>query len=191
MRKTTKKVLTVTSYLAIFIAVITGGIQIYDRLIASPNIEIFNKYIYLTYSNSDTGLKDFLKSNNGKVVYIDNFIDTSLAIEEHRIVEKRCEVDIDAIIKKEINNIPLALPFYKDINNLVCSKNYLVLNMRENTTYEHSAGGTGLVMVRFRGFFEISTTYHSGPSIFYHLKETEVPFDLRNIITKKSNPTGF
>lgn len=184
MKEKIKKAITIAGYLGAFIAVITGLVQIYDRFVAGPNIEVFKEYIYLTYSNSDTGLIDFLERNNGKVVYIDNFIDTSLAIEEHSTVEEQCGVDIDAIIGKKIDGVPLVLPVYKNIDELICSGNYLVLNMGENTIYEYSAGGTGMVMIRFRGFFEISTTYHSGPSIYYHLKEVEVPFEVKNKVTQ-------
>lgn len=181
MKDRIKRAATIAGYFGVFIAVVTALFQIYDRYISSPDIEVFEEYIYLTSSNSDTGLIEFLARNNGKVVYVDTFIDTSMAIEEHSIVEEQCGVDIDAVVAKEIIGVPLALPVYENIDDLICTGNYLVLDIGGNTTYEYSAGGTGIVMVRFKGFFEISTTYHSGPSIHHHLKEVDVPFEAKGL----------
>ncbi|WP_027251977.1 hypothetical protein [Photobacterium halotolerans] len=185
MAEKIKKAVTVAGYIGAFIAVITGVVQIYDRFVAKPDIEIFNKNINLTYDNSDSGLIGFLARNDGKTVFIDNYIDTSMAIEEHQIIEERCALDIDAVINKQILGTPIHLPVYDNIENFICAGQYLVLNLGEDTTYQYSAGGTGIVMIKFKGFFEVSLTYHSGPSIYYHLKEVTVPFEVRNKLSAK------
>lgn len=134
----------------------------------------------MTYDNSDAGLIEFFKRNDGRAVFIDGYIDTSLAFEDHWIVEDKCGLDIDAIVKQEILGIPLNLPLYDKIEDFICVGHYLVLHLGDNTTYQYSACGTGMVMIRFKGFFNVSLTYHSGPSIYYHLKEVDVPFEVRN-----------
>lgn len=103
-------------------------VQIYDRL-SKPKIKVFKEAVYLTDTNIDTRLIDFLKRNDGKTVYIDNLIDASLATEENWIVEKQCGVDIDSVVKKKIKNTPLLLPDFRNIDNLICVGNYLVLDM--------------------------------------------------------------
>lgn len=180
MKERTKQAVSIVGYFGVFLAVITVFFQLYDRLISTPSIEVFEKNIYLTSSNSGTGLIEFLARNDEKIIYADTFIDTSMAIEEHSIVEEQCGVDIEAVVAKDIIGVPLTLPVYENIDDLVCTGNSLVLDIGENTTYEYSSGGTGIVMVRFKGFFEISTTDHPGPSIHYHLKEVEVPCEINN-----------
>lgn len=177
--KNTKKIFAV---LLMVIGAILSVTQLKDRFFNDPEIEVFKENIYLTDTNIDTGLIDFLKRNDGKTVYIDNFIDTSLATEENWVIEKQCGVDIDSIVEKKVEDTPLLLPVFTDINSLVCTGNYLVLDIGKNTTYKYSAGGTGVVMVRFKGFFEVSTTFYSGPSTYYHLKEVEVPYEVREKI---------
>lgn len=142
-------------------------------------IEAFVENIHLTSSNSDTGLLAFLERNEGKIVFIDNLIDASMSIEENAIVQAQCGVDIDAVMAQEIDDFPLLLPTYESLDELVCGPYFLVLDLGERTTYEYGSGGTGIVTVRFRGFFELITTGHAGPSIYYHLKEVDVPFDIR------------
>lgn len=142
-------------------------------------IEAFRENIYLTSSNTDTGLLAFLERNEGKIVFIDNLIDTSMSIEENAIVQEQCGVDIDAVTAREIDDFPLLLPTYDSLDELVCGPHFLVLDLGERTTWEYGSGGTGIVTVRFRGFFELISTGHSGPSIYYHLKEVDVPFGIR------------
>ncbi|ELB2051511.1 hypothetical protein CGH94_23615 [Vibrio parahaemolyticus] len=185
MREKIKKVVAVAGYIGAVIAVITGGVQIYDRFFAKPDIETFSQNINLTYDNSDTGLIEFLDRNEGKTVFIDGYIDTSLAIKDHQVVEEKCGLDIDAVINREILGTPLNLPLYDNVEEFICAGHYLVLNLGDNTTYQYSAGGTGMVMIRFKGFFDVSLTYHSGPSIYYHLKEVDVPFEVKNKMSTK------
>ncbi|GGP54600.1 hypothetical protein [Shewanella saliphila] len=165
--------------LGLLITSMAGAIQIYDRFLARSSIEVFKQPISLTASNSDSGVIAFLQRNNDKIVYIDNVLDSSLATQEHALVQAQCQVDIDAILSQDIVNVPLLLPIYDHIDELICSGHYLVLTMTDNTTYEYSAGGTGIAMIRFKGFFEITTTYHSGPSVYFHLKEIDVPFNVK------------
>ena len=178
IREYVKNFFALIGILATLLGLAYTVIELYDRF-SIPNIEIFENDIYLTSTNSNTGLIKFLESNNGKTVYIDNFIDASLVFEENSIVEEQCGIDIDAIVKDNIEKIPIPLPIYENISNLNCFSNNLVLDIGENTVYEPSYGGTGIVTVRFKGFFEISKTYHSGPSNYYHLKEVEVPYEVR------------
>lgn len=182
---TLKNTIVIACYLVILSAAFFGLAQLYHRYIAPPNIAIFKHPIYLTASNAETGLIAFLETNDGKIVYIDNFIDTSLATEEHTMVEEQCGVDVDAVLENKIAGTPLLLPVYDNINTLVCGGHYMVLNMNDNTTYEDSAGGTGMAMIRFRGFFEVMTTAHSGPSLYYHLKAVDVPFEVRNAFAQQ------
>ncbi|XKE44433.1 hypothetical protein LG302_13785 [Halomonas organivorans] len=166
------------------VAIIASPVEAYESSVGALGIEVFQESISLTNSNLGTGLIDFFERNDGRVVYIDNFIDVSMAVEENRVVEERCGLDIDAVVAGNVNGVPLPLPVYENIEQLSCSGHYMVLNIGENTTYEYSSGGTGIVMVRFEGFFEVSATYHSGPRIFYHLKEVEVPFEVRDRVVK-------
>ena len=155
------------------------------------NIDVFKENINFTYNNKNTGLIEFLDRNNGKVVFIDNYLDTSLSVQENGIVSEDCDVDIDSIAEKRINGKLLVLPVYdykdEEIVNLNCTRYQLQLNLKDKTFYEYSAGGTGVVMVRFRGFFEVVITNHSGPSVHFHLNEVDVPSDIKLRVLNKSS----
>lgn len=185
MKDQIKKVVVISGYVGAVIAVITGVVQIYDRFIAKPDIETFSQNINLTYDNSETGLVEFLERNEDRTVFIDGYIDTSLVIEDHWIVEEKCGLDIDTVINKEILGTPLNLPLYDNIEDFICVGHYIVLHLGDDTIYQYSEGGTGVVMIRFKGFFDVSLTYHSGPSIYYHLKEVDVPFEVRSKVNAK------
>ena len=144
-------------------------------------IAAFKGTIYLTYDNSETQFVEFLERNNDKIVFIDSWLDASLGwVPEQFQIRDQCDVNMDAITDGKVNGLPLNIPFYKKGDDYKCSNVYIVLKIGNHTTYDVSYGGTGIVQVRFRGFFELSTTYHSGPSTHYHLKEIEAPFDLRS-----------
>ncbi|RTE86514.1 MULTISPECIES: hypothetical protein [Gammaproteobacteria] len=160
------------SLVIIVLAVVTMlALLVYDRFFTTQEIETFQGNINLTSDNSDTGLLEFLDRNEGKVVRFDGYIDTSMSIAENQIVEQTCDLNIEAVIDRSVVGTPIPLPFYEDVNNFHCSPYALVLDIGPHTIYEYSSGGTGIVMVRFKGLFEVFTTYHSGPTTHYHLKE--------------------
>lgn len=163
------------SLVLIALAVITmAALMVYNQLNGADEVETFQGNINLTSDNSDTGLLEFLDRNEGKVVRFDGYIDTSMSIRENQLVEQACDLNIEAIIDKSIVGTPIPLPLYEDTNNIHCSPYALVLNIGPHTIYEYSSGGTGIVMVRFKGLFEVFTTYHSGPTTHYHLKEVSL-----------------
>ncbi|WP_375753913.1 hypothetical protein [Vibrio sp. HN007] len=157
----------------------SGGLFAQDQKDITENIERFTENIYLTQSNTDSGLKAFLERNDGRIVFIDGFLDASLSTEEQTSVEQGCELDVDAIVEQELDNTPVPLPYYDRLEELNCFGSYLVFDLSKETIYAPSFGGTGVVMIRLKGFFDVFTTYHSGPSIHYHLKAIAVPLDVR------------
>ncbi|MCT8986959.1 hypothetical protein [Shewanella phaeophyticola] len=51
--------------------------------------------------------------------------------------------------------------------------------MSNNTAYEYRAGGIGIAIICFNSVFKITTTYHSESSMYFHLKEIDVPFNVK------------
>lgn len=164
---------------ALLASLFSGGLFAHDQQEITASIERFTDNIYLTQSNMGSGLKVFLERNEGKVVFIDGFLDASLSTEEQTIVEQSCELDVDAIVEQKLENTPVPLPYYDRLEELNCFGTYLVFDLSKETIYAPSFGGTGVVMIRLKGFFDVFTTYHSGPSLHYHLKAIAVPLDVR------------
>ncbi|MDG3088034.1 hypothetical protein P7F88_18905 [Vibrio hannami] len=166
--------LALTILLALFAFV--AGMMYCER---EYNIESFSDNIYLTKSNQDTGFIEFLERNDDNVVFINGYLDASVSTEENGIVQEQCEIDIDELIARSGHQRIFPIPRYGNLDELRCYETGLVLDLNEEAIYQPSFGGTGIVMIRFKGFFEVFSTYHSGPSIHYHLKAVSVPFNIR------------
>lgn len=69
--------------------------------------------------------------------------------------------------------MPLPLP--NDERELVS----VAFHFADGHVLNYSAGGTGVIMVDVTGFFEISRTFHGGPSSVFHLREFEAPLQFR------------
>lgn len=135
--------------------------------------------VYLTSSNSDFGVISFFNKNAGRIVYVDNTLDFSQALEVHIKTVEACNTPLDAVESGNIKGLPLPLPESVEDSEPRCKGAYLVLHPNDDTLYLKSYGGMGTANVRLKGFFDITTTYHSGPSIYYHLTAVDAPFDVR------------
>lgn len=159
-------------YVLVFIAVT------FPNHLKASEVPTYEGNINLTASNAGSGLLEFLERNDGELVHIDGVLDTSMSTGQNQVVAETCNLDIEAVVAKQIDEMPLALPFYDDISELQCGQYALVLDLGDDTVYEFSSGGTGIVMIRFKGYFQLFSTHHSGPSIHYHLKEVDTVVQL-------------
>lgn len=129
--------------------------------------ELLTENINLTSSNAGNGLIAFLQRNEGKPVAVDTYLDASMARSENQTVQEQCAVDIDAIIAREIDGKPLALPAYRNLAELDCQQYRLILETDKDTLYRYSSGGTGVVVVHIRGRFAVSSNAREGGVDFY------------------------
>ena len=149
-----------------------GGVQWEPRSNDPPTIARFDDTFCITMSNND-GFIDFLERNDGKVVFMNAFMDASVATEEQwkRVEEEHIELDL--ISSGRFSGVPLPLP------NRADSLTSAVFHFRDGHVLTPSSGGTGTLMVNINGFFEVSRTFHGGPSTSFHLKEIEAPLTLK------------
>ena len=62
---------------------------------------------------------------------------------------------------------------------------YVVFHFAENHVLNVSHGGTGTITVALKGFFEVSPSFHGGPSVVFHLKEINAPLESRITLLNK------
>lgn len=138
----------------------------------SKSIAKFDNPIYLTWGENDDFIL-FLKNNTGKVIALNLSVDASVASEiQMRMVEKNPDV-FSQIHECNLNGIRLSL--LNKNNGMV----YLTFYFLQQHPLFPSHGGTGIFTIPVRGFFEVLKTFHSGPSIMFHLKEIDAPIDFQ------------
>lgn len=135
----------------------------------APVIVSFCDTICLTSPDNEEFVS-FLESNAQKIVFMNAWIDASVATErQFKIFERElASIDLNAI-----NGVPLPLPRNDGCNVL------LAFYFIDDRALKSSHGGTGVNMLFVSGFFEISQTIHGGPTLAYHLKEINAPLETR------------
>ena len=149
-----------------------GGISWKSEGSKTSKIPIFCDPICIT-SIDNSEFISFLETNNCKIIFLKTFLDASVSIkEQHEIVEKEA-IDIDLIVSCEFSGVTLPLP-NKD-GRLITIAFYF----NDDHVLNFSTGGTGIVRVDIIGFFEVSRTFHGGPTTSYHLKEGRASLETR------------
>jgi hypothetical protein len=115
----------------------------------------------------------FLNGNIGTIVFLDTYLDSSLSIGTQQDIAERFGIDVDLIATCQFDGVPLPLP--NEEQELIT----LTFHFLDDHVLNYSAGGTGIVTVAVRGFYEISRTIHGGPLYAFHLKEVAAPIDVR------------
>lgn len=137
-----------------------------------PDIETFDDVFCITLAENQS-LVEFLHRNDGRIVFMNADLDATVALDEQWARVESEHIDLDRIGGGDLNGLPIALP-NKD-QRLVGVTFYF----REGRVLNASHGGTGVLMVNIAGFFDVSTTFHGGPSTAFHLKEVDAPLALR------------
>ena len=128
--------------------------------------------ILITSGDNDK-LISFLKSNNGSIVILDSIIDASvLTLEQIAFVEREF-IDLDSFTSRKFGDERYLL------QNTLGELFYIKFHFTPNHILNYSSGGTGIITISINGLFEISSTFHSGPSTMFHLRELEIPLEAR------------
>lgn len=137
-----------------------------------PEIESFGETVCITLPTNEPFIA-FLERNAGKVIFLNLHLDASVALQEqwNRVEEEH--IDLDRFSSGRFSGVALPLP--NRMNQLVG----VTFHFLEGHVLTASSGGTGTVVVPVTGFFEVSPTFHGGPSRIFHLKEIEAPITLR------------
>ena len=124
------------------------------------------------YNSDNKKTISFLQENNDRIVFINTYLDASVVMDRWKFVERE-RLDLDMITSCTFSGTPLPLP--SEEGQLFTITFYFL----ENHLLQDSAGGTGIVTVSIKGFFEISQTFHGGPTTAFHLKEIDVPLETK------------
>lgn len=141
-----------------------GGISWNSTESKASKIPIFSDPICIT-SNENSEFISFLEANDCKIIFLKAFLDASVSIKEQYDIAEKEAIDIDLIASCEFSGISLPLPNKE--GRLITIAFYF----NDDHVLNFSAGGTGIVRVDINGFFEISRTFHGGPTTSFHLKE--------------------
>lgn len=147
-----------------------GGISWSPSKTKYDDIPRYNGLILITSGNNDE-LISFLEKNSGYIVILDTIIDASVTTLDQIAFVEESNINLDPFSSGGNKTYPLR----KTSGELF----YVEFNLAPNHVLNFSAGGTGIVTVAMHGFFEISSTFHGGPSTMFHLKEIEVPLEAR------------
>ncbi|ADH86854.1 hypothetical protein [Desulfurivibrio alkaliphilus] len=128
----------------------------------TPDIPEYRNNISITYPD-DGKFVEFLESNLGRTVKIASYIEMSLSNELSYEIEN--SFGIESFREDPSIVIPI---------DGLDSGFYLQFDFIRPP--HASYGGTGIVQFSIDGYFSITRTYHSGPSMIYHL--TQVPVSI-------------
>jgi hypothetical protein len=148
-----------------------GGINWSPSATSLSKVPIFRGSIYIT-SPDNHELISFLGANDGKIVFLDTHIDASVSLKEQfELIEKE-DIDISLIASGEFSGAALHLPNKQD--SFITATFYF----NDDHVLKSSSGGTGIVTVKIRGFFDITQTF-SGSSTAFHLKEVKTSLEAK------------
>jgi hypothetical protein len=155
-----------------------GGISWSPSKTKYDDIPKYNGLILIT-SGSNDDLISFLEKNSGRIVILDAIIDASVSTLEEIEFVKKNDIDLAPFTSGGNGTYPL--------RNTLEGLFYIKFHLAPNHVLNYSAGGTGIVTVSMNGFFELSSTFHGGPSTMFHLKEIEVPLEARLELLNRSS----
>ncbi len=135
--------------------------------------------ILITSGNNDE-LVSFLEKNIGSIVILDSIIDASVSTKKQIAFVKRENIDLSPFTSGKFGNE--IYPLLNTLGKLF----YIKFHFAPNHVLNSSSGGTGVISVSMNGFFEISSTFHGGPSTLFHLKEVEAPLEARLELLNRS-----
>ena len=127
-------------------------------------VPAYREPIYITNSDNDDFIS-FLETNDRRIVFLDTHLDASVTFKEQVETINKERLDLEFITSGKLNGVSLPLPNKKDDRVTV------TFYFTDGHVLKYSAGGTGIITIGFRGFFEVSRTFHSGPTTAFHLKE--------------------
>jgi len=142
------------------------------------DVPIFKDLILLT-SNGNDDFISFLEEHSENIIFLDSVVDASVALREQIEFVNEENLDLDLLTSGNFDGICYLLQ-----NNLGRLA-YVVFHFVENHVLNVSHGGTGTITVAVRGFFEVSPSFHGGPSVVFHLKEINAPLESRIALLNK------
>ena len=149
-----------------------GGISWHSSATAVSKVPTLRETIHITWPENHE-IISFLETNDRKIIFLDTHIDASVSLKEQiEIVEKE-KIDIDLIASGAFSGVPLPLPNRE--GELVIITFYF----NDDHVLNYSAGGTGIITVGINGFFEVSRTFHSGPTTAFNLKEVKASLEAK------------
>ncbi len=137
---------------AFWLGRITGGEA------STPDFPPFTETVGIT-SGEGEGLAQFLDGHIGDVVFIDTYLDLSVSMTDQSEVDDRFQV------LEFLEDSRRALPLSLD------GATWLEIEFVDDRIPPTSHGGTGIVMAKLVGYFRVSQSAGSGPSLTYHLRE--------------------
>ncbi len=147
-----------------------GGISWNSKENKNSKVPTFSDPIYVTYTENQNFIS-LLESNDNRIIFLKTFLDASVSIkEQYDLVEKE-GIDIDLIASCKFHGVALPLPNKE--RRIVTITFYF----NDDHILKCSAGGTGIVTVGINGFFEVSRTFHGGPTTAFHLKEMKASLE--------------
>ncbi len=149
-----------------------GGISWNPSETRVAKVSTFREPIYITYPNNHS-IISFLEANDRKIVFLDTHIDASVSIKEQWELAERKGLNLELIASGEFSGMPLPLPNKE--NSLVT----LTFHFSDDHVLKYSTGGTGIVTVDINGFYEVSRTFHGGPTTAFHLKEVKASLEAK------------
>jgi hypothetical protein len=160
-----------------------GGIS-WEPSDKEPPIQSLVDTVCITLAENDTFIR-FLEGNTEKVVFLNVHLDASVAMEEQwkRVEEE--QIDLDEFTAGRLSGATLPLP--NQSHGMVG----LTFHLLRDRVLSLSTGGTGTLMCQVTGFFEVSTTFHGGPSRTFHMREVEASIDLhaKFLLSAQRRPT--
>lgn len=133
-------------------------------------VPTFAGEIFLTSEGNDEFIS-FLDKNTKRIVFLNAIIDASVTIQSQVDFVKSENIDLDYLASGKFSREVYFLQ--KNLGKLA----YVAFYFLENHVLNSSFGGTGIIQVSINGFFEVSPSFHGGPSTVFYLKEIEASLE--------------
>ncbi|MEC8859287.1 MAG: hypothetical protein VYE29_04715 [Pseudomonadota bacterium] len=132
----------------------------------------FNGTIALTSKENDDVIA-FLEKHAGLIVYLNATIDACVATEEQAEFVDSQDLDFGLIESGTFGDKRY------ELRNNIGKLAYITFTLLPANRRKVSFGGTGVVTLAVRGFFEVVQTAHAGPSLIFHLTENDAPLSAK------------
>ena len=149
-----------------------GGLSWNASNTHASSMPILSDPIHITYNANDP-LLSFLQTHDGQIVCVSTYIDASVTLREQWEYAERHQIDLESIGAGTFSGVSLPLP---NSNNELLTA---IFHFRNDRVLTYSTGGTGMLTVPIKGFFALSRTFHSGPTVAFHFTEVDAPFEAK------------
>lgn len=196
MNEKMKNLFAGVGVVASVLGTVVGAIEIYSYFFSGP--PRYRGFIYLNeFYKENEKFYRFLEKRNNRIVYIDSTVDISPFTIRNMQVLQICNnayphrgelgssfympgADRSDLLDGYVYNKEIVLPIISNTDDEgLCYGRTTIYIVKDSEIANLSYGGSGVIMFRLNGFFEIEARHYSGPERRFYLRQLPEDVALR------------